>query len=180
MRNLHLSWLILIFLSLHLWRYARKFWLWLLMAWSELFPNLSTRLSPWIMLTPFTPWNCSIIFVWNALLADVIPTGSLLYRNLCNALGRFKGSQLSCLVVQLAMPESASYVQFAKCYRFLICKPVYDGFQAGYLAVGVPCLMVWGLNIYGAFRCVFFRLHNCWPMSWVLPVSQLYCPSSFF
>ena len=62
------------------------------------------------------------------------------------ALEHSKGSQFSCLVVQLAMPESASYVQFAKFYWvFLICKPVYDGFQAGYLAVVVvnQCLVSW-------------------------------------
>ena len=61
------------------------------------------------------------------------------------ALSHSKGAQFSCLVIQLAMPESIPYIQFAKFYYFLICKPVYDGFQAGYLAVEVvnQCLIKW-------------------------------------
>ena len=103
--------------------------------------------------------------------------------------GRSKGSQFFCLLVQLAMPESTSYAKFAKFYCFFFylqtCVwwiPSLVNGSGSYQSVS--CLMVWGqnlyLNIYRAFRCVFFWLYSCWAMFWVLPVTQLYCPSSSF
>ena len=75
-RNSHLSRLILIFLSLYLLHICLQV---LVVVIDGLVRVVSKSFnqSSWIILTPVTPWNCSIIFAWNALLAGVILLGSI-------------------------------------------------------------------------------------------------------
>ena len=93
------------------------------------------------MLIPYLPLGIVRSFFFSEYLADWRDTQGQSFESMID-LGFSKGSQFSCLVVQLAMPESVSYVQFAKFY-FFICNPVYDGLQVRYLAVVVvnQCLV---------------------------------------